>query len=307
MKIAAVESGGPMEAAAVATQPTRSPPLSDFAELVKARLNLQVLVTTAVGFYLGSRNRIEPLALFNVVIGTALAAWGAAALNQWWERRLDGLMNRTKSRPLPAGRMSASTGLLAGGFLSLAGVIYLVLSCNALSAWLAGLTILLYVLAYTPLKRISTSNTLVGAIPGAIPPLIGWAAASGELTIGAWSLFGILFFWQMPHFFAISWMYRADYARAGFRMVSSDDESGARSSSQSVLFCMLLLIMSGIPTYVGLTSGIYLGCALALGGVFIVMAMRFHQHRTAKDARNLFLASIIYLPILMAVLVLTKT
>lgn len=280
--------------------------VSDLAELVKAQLTLLVLVTTAVGFYMGAPARFTPLALFNAVFGTALAAGGAAALNQWWEHRLDALMHRTKARPIPGGRMSPLLALALGGILSLAGVLYLARACNSLSAILAGITVLLYVLAYTPLKRISTTNTLVGAIPGAIPPMIGWAAASGEIGIGAWSLFVIMFFWQMPHFFALSWKYRADYARAGFRMISNDDESGARSSSQSVLFCMMLLIVSGFPFYVRLTSAAYLFCAVALGSGFIIMAMRFHKQRTPNSARDLFLTSIIYLPLLMAVLVLTK-
>jgi protoheme IX farnesyltransferase len=279
---------------------------ADIAELVKARLTLLVLLTTAVGYYLGLRGEFEALALFHVVFGTALAAGGAAALNQWWERQLDALMHRTRERPIPAGRIHARDALLLGSLLSIAGVVYLAIACNALSAWLAALTIVLYNFAYTPLKRISTANTLVGAIPGAIPPVIGWAAARGELAVGAWCLFAILFFWQMPHFFALSWMYRGDYARAGFRMVSSGDESGARSSSQSVLFCMGLLIASGTPTHIGLTNAAYLGVATLLSALFTAAAMRFHQRRTAKDARNLFLASIIYLPLLLAALVLTK-
>lgn len=279
---------------------------ADFAELVKARLTFLSLLTTAVGYYLGARGNVDVMGLLRVFLGTALAAGGAAALNQWWERRLDALMNRTKSRPIPAGRMTASTGLILGTVLSVAGVIYLARACNFLSALLAAFTIVLYLFAYTPLKRISITNTLIGAIPGAIPPVIGWAAARNDLTIGAWALFAILFFWQLPHFFALSWMYRADYARAGFRMISSDDESGARSSSQSVLFCMLLLIVSGFPTHLRLTNAYYLLFSLILSGVFIFMAMRFHKQRTAKDARNLFLASIIYLPLLLALLVATK-
>ncbi len=292
--------------AAVPKAAARNSVLGDLAELVKARLTLLVLMTTAVGFYLGARDQIDPSALFHAVFGTAIAAAGAAALNQWWERQFDALMHRTRERPIPAGRMSPRDALLLGIVLSIAGVAYLALACNWLSAWLAGLTIVLYNFAYTPLKRISTSNTLVGAIPGAIPPMIGWAAARGELSAGAWSLFAILFFWQMPHFFALSWMYRGDYARAGFRMVSGGDDSGARSSSQSVLFCMGLLIASGFPTYVGLTSATYLLFALVLSGIFIAVALRFHARRTAQDARNVFLASIIYLPCLLAALVATK-
>ncbi|MGI8436062.1 MAG: heme o synthase [Chthoniobacterales bacterium] len=284
----------------------RSSPLGDFAELIKARLTLLVLLTTAVGYYMGAPPTIDVRGLLHVFLGTSLAAAGAAALNQWWERRLDGLMNRTKLRPLPAGRMSAIGALTVGILLSAAGVAYLAWACNRLTALLAFLTVALYILAYTPLKRISTANTLIGAIPGAIPPLIGWAAARGELGVGAWSLFAIMFFWQMPHFFAIAWLYRVDYARAGFRMVSNDDDSGARSSSQSVLFCILLLMISGLPTNLGLTTSVYLAFALALGGFYTAMALRFHNRRTARDARNLFLSSIIYLPLLLAALVLTK-
>ena len=290
-----------------AAEATMSRVVGDIAELVKARLTLLVLLTTAVGYYLGVRDEVRPLAWVHVILGTALAAGGAAALNQWWERQLDAQMHRTRERPIPGGRMLPRDALLLGIFLSLGGIVYLALASNALTAGLAALTILLYIFAYTPLKRISTANTLIGAIPGAIPPMIGWAAARGELDLGAWSLFAILFFWQMPHFFALSWMHRGDYARAGFRMVSSGDDSGARSSSQSVLFCMLLVIVSGIPTYIGLTSWWYLLCALICGSLFMAMALRFHQRRTAKDARNVFLASIIYLPILLGALVCTKS
>ncbi|MDQ6623434.1 MAG: heme o synthase [Verrucomicrobiota bacterium] len=286
---------------------TRSRVVSDFAELIKARLTLLVLLTTAVGYYLGARpGSFDPLGLLHAFVGTALAAAGAAALNQWWERRLDALMHRTRERPIPSGRMAARDAIFLGVILSLGGIAYLAFACNSLAAILAALTIVLYIFAYTPLKRISTGNTLVGAIPGAIPPVIGWVAARGELGPGAWSLFAILFFWQMPHFFALSWMYRGDYARAGFRMVSNDDDSGARSSSQSVLFCILLLIVSGGPTWVGLTSAVYLGFALILDIFFIAAALRFHQRRTVKDARNVFLASIIYLPLLLLALVFTK-
>ena len=281
--------------------------LSDFAELVKARLTLLVLLTTAVGFYLGVHGPIIPLALFHAVFGAALAAAGAAALNQWWERRLDALMHRTKTRPIPAGRMLPRSALIAGSLLSIAGVTYLRFTCNLLSASLAATTIVIYIFAYTPLKRISTANTLVGAIPGALPPMIGWAAASGRLDPGAWSLFAILFFWQLPHFFAIAWMYREDYARAGFEMVSKGDDTGARSASQSVLFCMLLLLVSGIPAFLGVVNSIYLGVELILNGLFIIVAMRFLRTQLATDARRLFLTSIAYLPLLLLALVLTKS
>ena len=196
--------------------------------------------------------------------------------------------------------------LIVGSLLALAGVGYLAIATNWLSALLAAVTIVVYIFAYTPLKRISTANTLVGAIPGAFPPMIGWAAATGRLDPGAWSLFAILFFWQMPHFFAIAWMYREDYARAGFEMVSKGDETGARSASQSVFFCMLLLLVAGIPSFLGIVNSIYLLVELVLNGWFIFMAMRFLRTQAAGDARKLFLTSIIYLPLLLLALVLTK-
>jgi len=286
---------------------TRSRVLSDFAQLIKARLTLLVLMTTAVGYYLGAPPSVDWIGFLHVMFGTALSAAGAAALNQWWERRLDGLMHRTKGRPIPAGRLTAGDALATGTLLAFAGTTYLVVACNWLSGSLAAATTGIYILGYTPLKRFSTTNTLVGAIPGAIPPMIGWAAASGQLDPAAWSLFAILFCWQMPHFFAIAWMYRDDYARAGFRMLSSDDETGVRSASQSVLFCMLLLILSGTPAYLGLTTVIYLPVALALGAWFVAMAMRFHRKKTYQNARALFVTSISYLALLLMSLVLTKS
>ncbi|HEY2614677.1 MAG TPA: heme o synthase [Chthoniobacterales bacterium] len=280
--------------------------VADFAELIKARLTLLVLLTTAVGFYLGASEGISYIALFHAVFGTALAAAGAAALNQWWEHRLDGLMQRTRLRPIPAGRMLPRDALVVGSLLAIAGVVYLALGCNWLSASLAAATIVIYIFAYTPLKRVSTINTLVGAVPGALPPMIGWAAATGRLDPGAWSLFAILFFWQLPHFFAIAWMYREDYAQAGFQMVSKGDESGARSASQSVFFCILLLLIAGVPAFLGVVSSVYLAVELVLNACFIFVAMRFLRTQVAADARKLFFASIIYLPLLLLALVLTK-
>jgi heme o synthase len=281
--------------------------ISDLAELVKARLTLLVLLTTAVGFYLGSETPIDYAGLLHVVFGTAAAAAGAAALNQWWERRADALMRRTRTRPIPAGRMSPLQGLTLGAALSVFGVVYLATLCNALSAALAAVTIVIYIFAYTPLKRASTANTAVGAIPGAIPPMIGWGAARGDIDAGAWSLFVIVFLWQLPHFFAIAWMCREDYSRAGFRMISSDDSSGERSASQSVFFCILLLVLAGLPAFVGITSYVYEAIELVLGALFVAVAMRFLRLRTASAARLLFIASIAYLPLLLGALVLTKS
>jgi heme o synthase len=279
----------------------------DLAELVKARLTLLVLLTTAVGFYLGAEPPIDYVVLFHVVLGTAAAAAGAAALNQWWERSADALMRRTKMRPIPAGRMPPTRALIFGIAFAAFGVAYLATVCNALSAILAALTIGIYIFAYTPLKRASTANTAVGAIPGAIPPMIGWAAARGNIGAGAWSLFAIIFLWQLPHFFAIAWMYREDYSRAGFRMISSDDRSGERSASQSVFFCILLLIIAGLPTFIGIANFVYLAIELLVGASFLAVAMRFLRVRTPSAARSLFLASIVYLPLVLGALVLTKS
>jgi len=299
MKTAALENAN--------LAPSRNRVVADLAELVKARLTLLVLVTTAVGFYLGSQSTTDYVALFHAVFGTAAAAAGAAALNQWWERRDDALMRRTKTRPIPSGRMPPLQALLVGIVLSVFGIAYLAIVCNLLSAALAAITIAIYIFAYTPLKHASSANTAVGAIPGAIPPMIGWAAARGNIGAGAWSLFAIIFLWQLPHFFAIAWMYREDYSRAGFRMISNDDRSGERSASQSVFFCILLLVIAGLPAFLGIANFVYLAIELLLGGLFIAVAMRFLRVRTPGAARSLFIASIVYLPLLLGALVLTKS
>jgi heme o synthase len=294
--------------AAVASAQAPAPAISrwsDFSQLIKARLTCLVLITTAVGFYL-AQSPVNFAGLFHVVIGAGLAAAGASALNQWWERDLDALMSRTRARPVPSGRMGAPSALALGFALSLAGVIYLSVTSNALAATLAALTIVIYVFAYTPLKRVTSTNTLVGAIPGALPPLIGWAAACGSLDFGAWSLFAILFIWQMPHFFAIAWMCRHDYDRAGFRMLSRNDDTAARSASQAVLFCILLLLIGGIPAFIGMAHPIYLVAELILGGAFTAVAMQFHRAGDLPSARLLFLTSIIYLPLLLGALVITR-
>jgi protoheme IX farnesyltransferase len=298
MKAATIESTD--------AEKSRSGLVRDLIELVKARLTLLVLLTTAVGFYLGAEGPINWSALLHTVFGTAAAAAGAAALNQWWEHKLDAMMQRTQSRPVPAGRMRPTEALVIGATLSIFGVTYLALVCNALSAALAAITIIIYIFAYTPLKLVSTFNTALGAVPGALPPMIGWAAARGTLNAGAWMLFAILLLWQLPHFFAIAWMYRDDYARAGFRMISSDDQTGERSASQSVFFCMLLFIIAGLPAFLGIATVFYLLAELILGAVFVAVAMRFLKTRARSDARRLFITSIIYLPLLLGALVLSK-
>jgi protoheme IX farnesyltransferase len=279
---------------------------ADLAELVKARLSLLVLATTLVGFLLGQGN--EPLAwpvLFATLIGTALSACGAAALNQWWERDVDALMRRTRNRPLPAGRMHPKDALLFGILLSVLGVAGLAV-VNLLSAALALATIIVYVLVYTPLKRISAINTLVGAIPGALPPLIGWIAATGEASLPGWVLFAILWFWQMPHFLAIAWMYRDEYASAGFIFLPGRDADGGATARQVTLYTLCLVIASLVPSFIGLNTAWYFAFAMVLGAAFCAPALRFAWLRSRESARVLFFASIIYLPLLLTLLVITR-
>jgi protoheme IX farnesyltransferase len=280
---------------------------ADLAELVKARLSLLVLSTTLVGFLLGRGS--APLAwpiLFATLIGTALSACGAAALNQWWERDVDALMRRTRTRPLPAGRMHPNDALIFGILLSVFGVAGLAV-VNMFSAVLALATIVVYVLIYTPLKRISAINTLVGAIPGALPPLIGWIAATGEASLPGWVLFAILWFWQMPHFLAIAWMYRDEYAAAGFIFLTARDDDGRATTRQATLYTLCLVLVSLVPAFIGLNSPWYFAGAMVLGAAFCAPALRFAWLRSRESARVLFFASIIYLPLLLTLLVVTRS
>lgn len=303
MKAAAIETA-PVDSTALPGRENRL--LADYAELVKMQLTLLVLLSTGAGFYLGWRGKMSLLPLAHALFGSALAAAGAAALNQWWERQHDAIMERTRYRPIPAGRMQPQAALLAGLALAAGGVVYLTVESGWLAAVLAAATVLIYVLCYTPLKRISVANTLVGAVPGALPPLIGWAAARSELGPAAWSLFAILFCWQLPHFLAISWKYREEYALAGFVMLSGSRAGGVRSGRQSVFFAIATMLATLSPPMLGLTNSIYPPAAGVLGLLFIGAALRFQRTKSSPHARQLFLASIIYLPLLIGLLVLTK-
>lgn len=277
-----------------------------FADLVKARLTLLVLLTTMVGFYLGWRGSMAYPALFNALFGTALVAAGAAALNQLLEREHDAKMRRTASRPLPSGRLQPGSVALLGGVMSVAGLIYLAVLVNPLTSVLGAVTSISYLFIYTPLKRVTWTNTLIGAIPGALPPLMGWTAARNELGGEGWALFAILAFWQLPHFFAIAWLYRDEYAKAGFVMLPNIDADGRRTAQQSVSNTLALLIVSLFPFLMGLSGKVYLAAALILGIAFLYCAIKFARELSMRSARILFFASIIYLPLLLAALVFDK-
>jgi len=277
-----------------------------FAELVKARLTALVLLTTFVGYYLGERGAVDYLRMFHVLFGTALVAAGAAALNQWLERDYDAKMRRTASRPLPSGRMQPATVAIFGGACSVTGLIYLAALVNPLTSVVGAVTSVSYLFLYTPLKRVTWVNTLVGAIPGALPPLMGWTAARNELSGEGWALFAILAFWQLPHFFAIAWMYRDDYARAGFKMLPLVDADGQRTGQQAVSHTLALLVVSVFPFLFNMAGPVYLAGALILGTAYLWCAIRFARQLTLVRARQLFLASIIYLPLLLVLMVLDK-
>lgn len=280
--------------------------LGDLMELTKARLSLLVLVTTFVGFLAAWRGPMNYLLLAATLIGTALCATGAGALNQWWERGHDARMKRTRNRPLPSGRMHATDGLLVGLFFSATGLAILLLFTNFRAAFLAFATIAIYILVYTPMKRISSLNTLVGAIPGALPPLIGWVAACGTYDLEGGVLFAILWFWQMPHFLALAWMYRDDYAGAGYVMLTGADPDGTMTGRQSLLYSLFLLFVSLTPALMGFNAVWYFYGALALGIGFCATALNFLLRRDRASARVLFVASIIYLPLVLGLLVASQ-
>jgi protoheme IX farnesyltransferase len=281
---------------------TRSRPI-DFVTLTKPRLNLLVLVTTLGGLYLASPEGVTISLLVHTLVGTALVAGGAAALNQVWERDTDRLMRRTSGRPLPQGRLGVNEGTWFGVLLTSIGLIELTFGTNSMAAAVALATSASYVLAYTPLKTRTSLATLVGAVPGALPPVIGWAAATGEITLPALVLFGIVFFWQMPHFLAIAWMHRNDYARAGIPLLPVLEPDGRRTGQQALLYAAALWPVSLLPAVVGLAAAPYTIVATALGFIFIGLSALFARDRSMVSARRLFLFSITYLPLLWGALV----
>jgi heme o synthase len=279
---------------------------ADILVLVKARLTSMVLVTTLVGFLFAWRGPIDWLLLFHTLFGTFLAAAGASALNQAFECDYDARMRRTKNRPIPTHRISRDSGLFIGVVTGAVGVVYLSVTTNLLAALLAALTIGTYVFVYTPLKRVTTLNTIVGAVPGALPPVIGWAAARGDAGVESWLLFAILFLWQMPHFLAIAWLYRDEYRQAGFRMLSSQDSECRLTGRLALLYSMGLMSVSLMPFVLGLTIFWYVPVALVAVLAFSIVALFFAFHGTERAARRLFIMSIFYLPVTLGCLVLAR-
>jgi protoheme IX farnesyltransferase len=270
---------------------------ADYVALTKPRLNLLVIATTAAGCYLGAGPGLDYSLLLHVVCGTALVAGGSAAFNQIAERRVDALMERTKRRPVADGRLSPRDALVFATVLSVAGLVWLALAANLLATGVAAATLVTYVWLYTPLKLRTSFATVIGAIPGALPPMIGWAAATDTLSREAWILFAIVFFWQMPHFLAIAWLFREDYGRAGFPMLPVVEPDGRSTAYQVAAYASALVPVSLTPSLMGLSGPVYFVVALVLGLAFLFASLRFAFRRTRRDARTLFLASIAYLPL----------
>ncbi len=279
----------------------------DLFSLTKPRITLMVLISAGAGFVLGSRGAVDGWALLVASVGIGLVAGGTSALNQVLERDVDALMQRTRGRVLPTGKVTPGIATLFSIGVSALGVVVLAVFVNALTAVLAVIALLSYILAYTPLKKVSSLSTLVGAVPGALPILGGWTAATGSLDPGGWALFGILFFWQLPHFLALAWMYRDDYRRGGLKMLGVTDPDGRQTRHQSVLYAVALLPTSLLPVLLGLTGGFYAFAALLLTGAYVASAVRFAVRADSPTARGLFRVSLLYLPVLLLFLTLDGT
>ncbi|OLC90915.1 MAG: protoheme IX farnesyltransferase [Deltaproteobacteria bacterium 13_1_40CM_3_71_4] len=280
--------------------------IADYLGLGKPRIVLMVLVTTAAGYYLGSTGTPHLGLLVQTLLGTALAAAGTLALNQLMERDLDARMARTRHRPLPDGRLQPAEALVLGGALLVAGVVHLTVVVGPLPAAVTAAIAVVYLLLYTPLKRVTPLCSLVGAVPGALPPVAGWAAARGTLGPEPWVLFAILFFWQIPHSLAIGRLYRDDYARAGIRLLPVIDRDGPSTGTHVVAHCLALLPVALLPTLLRLAGAAYFVVALALGLAFLASGIMLARGRSAADARRLMFASLVYLPVLLAVMALDK-
>lgn len=280
--------------------------LAAYSELTKPRITFLVTLTAAVGFCMGSAGGIDYVRLLNMSVGIALLSSGISALNQYLERDLDGLMRRTQARPLPAGKLSPSEAAMFGISLSIIATVYLAMFTNGLSAFLGLATLASYLFVYTPLKTKTTLSTVFGAFPGAMPPFIGWVAARGRIGVEAWILFAILFLWQFPHFLAIAWMYRDDYARAGIKMLPVVEPEGRVTGQQIITYTVLLIPVSFLPAAIGISGSVYLVGAAVLGIGFLFFSARAALVRTTWQARKLLLASVLYLPALFALMVLNR-
>lgn len=280
--------------------------LLSYLELTKPRITFLIVLTAAAGFCLGAQSGVDYRVLFHAMFGIALLSSGIATLNQYMERDLDGLMRRTEARPLPSGKLAPVEALLFGAGLTLAAEVYLALATNPLTALLGLFVVAGYLFCYTPLKTRSTLSTVVGAFPGAMPPLMGWTAASGRISVGAWVLFAILFLWQFPHFLAIAWMYREDYGRAGIRMLPVVEPEGRVTGQQIVAYTLMLVPVSLLPTLIGISGKIYFYGALVLGLLFLYSSIRAALSKSRQEARRLLLASVLYLPLLFVLMVLNQ-
>lgn len=278
--------------------------LRDYLSLTKPRITLLVVTTTAAGFWVASAGAPDLALLFHTLLATALVAGGTSAMNQVLERDVDGLMARTRNRPLPDGRISPLPAGIFAGVLAAAGIAYLGVAANLLTAVLAGISFAVYDLAYTPLKRVHPISTLVGAVPGALPIAGGWTAVRGELGAGGLALFAILFFWQMPHFLSLAWLLREDYRRAGLAMLTVDDPEGRATRHQTLTYTLVLLPVSLLPAFLGLAGGVFFWGALLLGLLFVAGAAAFATSPGQAAARRLFRYSVLYLPALLVVLAL---
>jgi protoheme IX farnesyltransferase len=305
MKTAAIELH-PNAAAETVAPLSAKARVGAYIELTKPRITFLIMLTSAAGFCLGSRGSVNYVTFAHAMIGIGLLSSGLATVNQFMERDLDGLMRRTAERPLPSGRLLPFEALWFGVTLMLAAEVYLALSVNLLTAVL-GLTVIAgYLFLYTPLKTRTSLSTAVGALPGAMPPLIGWAAARGELDVAAWVLFAILFLWQFPHFLAIAWMYREDYGRAGIRMLPVVEPDGRVTGQQIIMYALMLVPVSLLPFLMGISGRFYLAAALILGLLFLAASIRAALSKSNQHARQLLLASVLYLPLLFGVMVLNR-
>ncbi|MGB7952283.1 MAG: heme o synthase [Candidatus Binatia bacterium] len=280
--------------------------LADLVELTKPRIVLMVLVTAFVGFYVGSEKMPDYLRLLQMLLGTALAAGGTLALNQFLERDTDAMMERTRHRPLPDGRVQPREALWFGTAITIAGLAYLALAVNIESAWVTALVTLSYLFFYTPMKRRSSLCMLVGAVPGALPPVIGWVAARGAFDTDAWVLFAIMFLWQVPHTLAIARLYREDFAKAGIQFLPVIEPEGSSTNRQIISHCTALLAVSLLPTLLGLAGAIYFVVAFVLGAGLLASGIRLAMESTLVGARRLLFASLIYLPVLLLVMALDR-